>query len=484
MGVGVNIHLGRVLEAIRLTHMPLPPPHRVRLDAKTPTAYADLKTRTVTLNPKSRSLEWDYRHEIEHLNKWPRRLKQFFIHYYKALKLLSNPSDRKLFKRLRNTVANLVYDAFIDTELCHRYPEVRRQVKDYLATVTNPHILDEARALAVKGKRAFWLHEDSPEYSFVHVFHWVKRNMPLVSQFKPDFTQELSEEDVAEAIVDLIDMGEDEEDVVREAEEFLGKRIKRRLILEALVRSRFNFAIKATFDFKVAAEASREVYSTWRLGEPIDELEVYETVRSYGVVIPGHNTLKIETVKAVKGKPRRTLGGCNLALVVDSSGSMREFECWKHARDATLMLLGFAKRYSYPVLLTTFGDGMYYSSRGWRTDHFKLALEFVEGYYPESSYTNVVPSLQEVLRYAKADMTVYVISDMCIDDVADSTKAFRVLAGYKPKIVLFLINPEREQVEHICGAVRRAGVTTVKGYWVNPKEAHKLTEHVIQEINL
>jgi len=51
-------------------------------------------------------------HEIERLNKWPRRLKEQFKHYYKALKMLWNKQDRRLFRKWKQIIANIVYNAF------------------------------------------------------------------------------------------------------------------------------------------------------------------------------------------------------------------------------------------------------------------------------------------------------------------------------------------------------------------------------------
>ena len=47
-------------------------------------------------------------------------------------------------------------------------------------------------------------------------------------------------------------------------------------------------------------EGSREVYDVWHLGEPVDELLIQETLRSYGIIIPGHNTLKLLTLEQLK----------------------------------------------------------------------------------------------------------------------------------------------------------------------------------------
>ncbi len=180
------------------------------------------------------------------MNRWPRRLKTQFKHYYRALKQIRDGRDRELFRRWRQAISNIVYDAFIDTELARNYPKVREQIKEYLKDVKKPHILDEARELAVSGGEADWLDREHPENSFVHVFNWLKRNHQGLNQ---------------EQFLDYsVDADEDEEDVAKEASRFLGHRISPSSITEALIRSRFSFAVKAAFDFKVVTEASREVY--------------------------------------------------------------------------------------------------------------------------------------------------------------------------------------------------------------------------------
>ena len=95
--------------------------------------------------------------------------------------------DRKLFRRLRKVIANIVYDALIDTELIQKYPRVREQVRKYLKSVIKPHVLDHARELAVNGRETNWLDYEYPEVSFVYVFKWLKENLNRVNDFKQDY---------------------------------------------------------------------------------------------------------------------------------------------------------------------------------------------------------------------------------------------------------------------------------------------------------
>jgi len=101
-----------------------------------------------------------------------------------------------------------------------------------------------------------------------------------------------------------------------------------------------------------------------------------------------------------------------------------------------------------------------------------------------SATTNVVPALREVLRHARRDMTIYIISDMEIHDALRSKSLFEKLSKCVPKVVLFLISPRRRFVEQICEVVKSAGISDVRGYWVNPLKASKIKDYVIKEINL
>ena len=81
-------------------------------------------------------MEWSYRHEIEHLGKYPRREKEMFKHFVQTIKLFHLPNDRELFKRYFKEIANITYDCYIDYELCQRYDKVKDEIKEYLKTLS------------------------------------------------------------------------------------------------------------------------------------------------------------------------------------------------------------------------------------------------------------------------------------------------------------------------------------------------------------
>jgi len=80
-------------------------------------------------------LEWDYRHEIEHLNRYPRREGILFKHYFKARRILMEKheySELELFKKYFKQIANITYDSYIDYELAQKYPKVKCEIEHYI----------------------------------------------------------------------------------------------------------------------------------------------------------------------------------------------------------------------------------------------------------------------------------------------------------------------------------------------------------------
>ncbi|RLF23137.1 MAG: hypothetical protein DRN15_07315 [Thermoprotei archaeon] len=489
----------RMLEYIRTTHIPMPPPHQVILDPKIETADCDLKERVVRLNPKSQCLEWDYRHEIEHLNAYPRTEKEMFKHYVKARSKLSHGRDRELFKQYFTIIANITYDSYIDYELAQRYENVRKQMEDYVKRLPSLEIpCDEVRALVVRGRKPKWLSDDIVE-TMLYVFQRLKRRLPrLAPKVRIHVMPQGDPRVVGEALVELLDEGYSWDEIKEAAKEYLkdvaGKRVRWSEVVEAyidaLIRSRFNFAIKATFEPKVAIRETREAWDVWRLGDPIDELEVHESIRTYGILVPGCNTLRRSLVPVRRGIPKRSRGGARIAILADCSGSMLDYRKWIYARDAVLMLLGFANRYRYEACVGIFTNYNVWSHE-WTRDHYTLARRFVKRFNPSKmpfhSYTSPVHSLEWLSSIGKENMTIYLISDMELAELhnpAELEKAFTRLAKFSPRLVLFLISHERRTVEIIARCARRANINDVKGYWVNPLEARKLVDEVIKEISV
>ena len=487
------------LERIRSSHIPLPPPHQVILSPKLQTACCDLRERLVRLNPRSQYLEWDYRHEIEHLNQWPRTEKEMFKHYVKTKLKLYSPQDRELFKRHFTTIANITYDSYIDYELAQRYDNVHRQMGDYVRKLPSLEIpCDEARALAIRGKRPRWLKDDVTK-TMLYVFQRLRHRLQqLPTKVRIHIKPQGDIRAVAEEMVELLDEGYPWDWVRGQAEEYfrdvVGKRVRWSQLVEAyvdaLIRSRFDFAIKVTFEPKIAISEARETWDIWRLGDPIDELELHECMRTYGVLVPGCNTLRRALVPARKGIPKRNRGGAKIAILADCSGSMLDYRKWVYARDAVLMLLGFAMHYRYEACLSIFTNCNVWSHE-WTNSHYDLARSFVRRFNPRRMpshfYTSPVQSLAWLSNMVKRDMTIYLISDMELaelDKPGELEQALNKMASYNPRLVLFLISRSRRTVDRVAGIARRAGLGDVKGYWVNPLEAKKLIDEVIKEINV
>jgi len=490
-----------ILEYIRVTHNPLPPPHRVILyNGKA--SSCDIKARTIKLGLKSEYLEWDYRHEIEHLNKYPRREGIVFKHYFKARKQVIEKygyDELELFKKNFKEISNITYDAYIDYELAQRYPNVKIEIANYVKKLPSkafvyPH--EEARKLAVNGVKPKWLTDNIAD-AMVYVYERIKQLLEskLKLKLKLDINLHGNFDEIACGIVELLDEGYNWSEVkqaVKEYYEIIGEECDwselSEAYIDALIRSRFQFTIKATFDTKVAFSEVRECWDTWRLGESIDELEFNESLRSYGMLIPGQNTLKKTTIPARRGVLKRHIGGAHIAILVDCSGSMKEHDKWIYARDAVLMLIGYAMKYHYNACLSIFTDYNVWCHE-WTSNYYDLARRFIRKYNPDKmsfhSYTSITSSLNWLASVGRRDMTIYLISDMEVEETENvNINVLRKLLNYKPKIVFFLISSDKNSLISLVEEFKETGFIDVSGYWVNPRSSKNLRDKLIRELNL
>ena len=488
-----------ILEYVRSTHIPLLPPHQVILTSDE-TSCCDIKARIVRLALKSKFLEWDYRHEIEHLNRYPRREGILFKHYFKARRILMEKheySELELFKKYFKQIANITYDSYIDYELAQKYPKVKCEIEHYIRNLpaealTYPH--EEARKHAINGVKPKWLESDIPRtmvYVYERIKSLLKQNLKLKVNLDVELHGDLSE--IAFGALELIDEGYSYNEVAAVAEEYCevaGRKFDQLeftdKLIDELIRSRFQFTVKATFDTKIAFNEVRECWNTWRLGESIDELEFNESLRSYGILIPGQNTLKKTTIPARRGVLKHRIGGAHIAILADCSGSMKKYDKWIYCRDAVLMLIGFALKYRYDVCLSIFTDYNVWCHE-WTSNYYELARKFVKRYNPNKmnfhSYTSITSSLHWLSCIGKINMTTYLISDMEVEEIRDIDRDLLLkLVNYKPRIVFFLINSNISSLDKLAEKFSNAGLSDIASYWVNPRNAERLRDKVIKEV--
>jgi hypothetical protein len=241
----------------------------------------------------------------------------------------------------------------------------------------------------------------------------------------------------------------------------------------------------------------RERSTVWRLGDPIDELDIRETVRSYGVLVPGHTTVRTREVPVLQKVGRLREGGADIVIIVDQSGSMGALmpssnvrtitpstrvlvqgeEKWIAARNTALALLGWARYIKANARLMTFSDAVVIDS-GW-VDARKVkevAMHFALHYRP---LNNTVLS-EALARIDRPKATVYIIGDFALGDWNWVGKVLPRLASLDVLLVLLLIGDELD-VKRMAEMARGCGVE-VKAYAVDSPRA--MLENALRELKI
>jgi hypothetical protein len=227
----------------------------------------------------------------------------------------------------------------------------------------------------------------------------------------------------------------------------------------------------------------RERSTVWRLGDPIDELDVRETVRSYGVLVPGHTTVRAREVPMVQKVGRLREGSADIVVIVDQSGSMRELmpsgegQKYVAARNTALALLGWARYIGADARLMTFSDDVVIDS-GWvEARRIKeVAVHFAAHYYPLNN--TVLSSALHHIDKPKA--TVYVIGDFELGDWNWAVRLLPKLASLDVLLVLLLIG--REYFVRLMADVAREQGVKVRAYSVDSPRA--MLENALRELKL
>jgi len=241
----------------------------------------------------------------------------------------------------------------------------------------------------------------------------------------------------------------------------------------------------------------RERGTIWRLGDPIEELDIRETVRSYGVLVPGHTTVRTREVPMLQKVGRLREGGADIMIIVDQSGSMgalmpssnvrtitpstrvlvRGEEKWIAARNTALALLGWARYIKANARLMTFSDAVVIDS-GWVDARRikEVAVHFALHYRP---LNNTVLS-EALARIDRPKATVYVIGDFVLGDWNWVGKMLPRLASLDVLLILLLIGDELG-VKRMAEMARGCGVK-VKAYAVDSPRA--MLENALRELKI
>lgn len=210
-----------------------------------------------------------------------------------------------------------------------------------------------------------------------------------------------------------------------------GDRVARRTLFDMaeLVAFREFLAIEdqeATADGQI--EAGPLLTTPWRLTDPMSDLRVGDSLRRYGVLVPG-----LTTVKRVRGpqRRRRHAGRGTLFLVIDTSGSMAQSL-------AGVLVIGWAaalgaRRFRDRVAALEFASRpTYLVPPGYEYRRLKETLETLEA----GGGTCICPALDQVLEVARRERrkpTTLILTDTWVSEPDDAVvarlKAIKDLGG-------------------------------------------------------
>ncbi len=431
-----------------------PPPHSVKVGNKR-YSYCNLKTREVFLSIDDLNrLEWIYRHEIMHLDKWPRKISR---ELYWATKIANRlrRDEREFFTRRRNLILNISEDAVIDYYLGRRYGDARRFIANYVECL-NENILadppphEEARMIISGLRDNLHLRELLEKSDIVEIgviaTRWLMEHEKYTQ--KVELIGEATDRDYVEAAGELIAEGEDIKPLYDFASDDGVEVDMEKASMYALVRA-YDWYISRS-KFRKLNRASRSRQTIWSPGDDQSKLDLLSSLTVFPTLIPGLTTLKREP-RDVDGF-EEPIGYMDVAILVDESGSMRDKVNAVRRVGVSLIAYMNKKRVQYQII----GFGA--------TSHVRVPLGFdyiggvryfAEAYRGWQGNTLIKPALEKL---SGRRLLVYVLSDAMIHDL-DEVDAYESKIS---EVVLVLINSSRSYGEF----VKAFGRVPVRGYHV------------------
>ncbi|MCD6563828.1 MAG: VWA domain-containing protein [Thermoproteales archaeon] len=456
----------RILRRIR-TQM-RPTPHNVVIDERAETSYSDIENRVIGLSKNQLDeLDWIYRHEIMHLDKYPRTISNEIIWQVKIANMLSD-EDRSLFRKLRHLVINMAEDSVIDYYIGLRYKSARKYIKKYVENLpkeikSDPPCHEGARMI-VAGVADYpilenWLKDKNIIMIGLDAFYWLKKHQE--GEYKSDTRGKPSREDYEKAAGQLITEGEN---IIPLYEFSVDDNVEFDLEKASLIAltKRYEWYISAIME-KERTKGYMSRQGVWIPGDEPSKLNVYASLLQYNKIIPGLTAIKRDTSRIIGWT--EPSGYRDVAILVDESGSMRDKE--KATRMVGISLLAWFNRWRIQYQIIGFGSSPFLRAA--------LGFDYTGGVRYFSMYyrawgndTRLAPALNMLKG---RNMLLYVISDAKIYDL-------NKVAEYKSRIkevVLVLINKDKKYREF----TKAFKGVTVRGYWLNPEEIDKF---IIQEL--
>ena len=445
-----------------------PTPHRLFIDDNARTSYANLKNREIGLAKRQvGEVSWVYRHEIMHLDEYPRTIARELYWSAKIANSLKGYA-RRFFTENRSLIMNIVEDALIDYLVGRRFRDARAKMKSYIKKYSihkmidpPPHEIARMLAAGVMDKHRIKDLIDRGDVLElgVEATYWLLRNRNF--EMLLDVFGEASAEDFESAAEELVEEGEDLSPLEEFAEEEGVEVNWDKIALSNLVKSyEWYLSVDKTRKAVKKAGLRQEI---WNPGDDIQKLDINSSLSAMPKIIPGITTVKREVREEGYTLP---VGFKSVAMLVDESGSMEKVE--KAVRKAGLSILGFLNRHRIPFQIICFGRRAY-ERVPYGTEYMKGAWYFLARYRGWQDDTRFTPALKMI---AGRDVLVYVLTDAYIHDFKEVGKYSKRLR----EVVLVLINRQAGQAREFAFNL---GDVPVRAYQVNPD---KIENFIVEEL--
>ncbi len=188
----------------------------------------------------------------------------------------------------------------------------------------------------------------------------------------------------------------------------------------------------------------------WRIGDPIEELDVLQSLQSFPVLIPNMTTRKWHKKSSFLSYSKKE--DFDLLIVLDSSGSM-EFRTnprlggiYHIALVASFSALEFAKRRNAHAAAINFSE--FSRSQPW-TKNYK-AVEDVLLYYYGGGTTLPVKKIRQMSLSAKNRFLTLIITDLGLSNWNPALNLFDDLLNSKNPLVFFAIGIPQNDVDKLA----------------------------------
>ncbi len=220
----------------------------------------------------------------------------------------------------------------------------------------------------------------------------------------------------------------------------LASRGDRRVLFDVAELAAWNMFIVAVQQAEEKAQKKTGMeadYETWRIEDPVEQLDIPATLKRHGVFIPGITTLKrVGGVEETQESHGRGL----LVFVLDLSGSMFQdialvaLLCW-----ASVLC---AKKRGDEIAMASFG-----ASRRWLMEpckDYERARSILEEVQATEASTHLAPALRMVHRYASENRlkpTLVIFSDCAVFDEVDAVKELRTMQDLEGQAIIASTTP-------------------------------------------